>query len=264
VTLPAGWDDAGIRAAAAAWVWVPPDATEARTEDYHLVAYPPSANIPTQVAWCRSERPAADLVDEIVDQVRRWGQADVSFWISQETRPPGLDDLLRSRGAEHVESVDVLALTLDAGVPAISSTFPGEVRFVDDEQSLLAAYAVEGEVWGQHPPTRAQLESRLAELLAPDSLELRAVALLDGEPVATGGATLADGGRILRLWGAATRAAFRGRGAYQALLSARLAAGRQRGAEIALVKAVTTTSSPILRHLGFGSYGQAHRLRLPL
>ena len=72
-------------------------------------------------------------------------------------------------------------------------------------------------------------------------------------PAGAGGYTLA--GPVARLWGAAVVPAFRGRGIYRALVRARLAEAAPRGAALALVHA-EPTSSPILRRLGFGVYGQ--------
>ena len=55
---------------------------------------------------------------------------------------------------------------------------------------------------------------------------------------------------------------FRGRGVYRALLAARMAEAAKRKATLALVKARTSSSSPILRRAGFTSYGTECHLRL--
>ncbi len=94
------------------------------------------------------------------------------------------------------------------------------------------------------------------------------VAYVDGEPAGTAGCTLAAGGRaggcVARLWGGATRSSLRGRGAYHACVGARLELARRRGADLGLVKAVTTTSAPIVRRLGFTAHGVEDRLRLDI
>ena len=69
-----------------------------------------------------------------------------------------------------------------------------------------------------------------------------------------GGYTLV--GEVARLWGAGTRPAFRGRGAYRSLLAARMKLAREHGATLALVKGRVETSGPILRRAGFSSYGE--------
>src|SRR5215212_3256704 len=111
-TLPERWTSERIRDVAARWVWVPPGTSEARTPEYHLLAYPPTSVVPTHVAWCRSSRPAPEVVDEVLAIVRAWRRRDVSFWVGDRTRPADLGDHLRARGAEDVESVEVLSLDL--------------------------------------------------------------------------------------------------------------------------------------------------------
>ena len=258
----ASWTHERILETADRWVWVPEEAREERTADYHLVAYPESFNVPTQVGWCRSERPAGELVDEVLGVVRAWGRPDVSFWVTELTRPSDLAEQLTSRGAEHIETVEIFTWDLGGALP--TSRFEGGVRLVDDLESLRASYLVDQEVWGQQLPDDAALERMLAGLTEPDAAELRVVATLDEEPVCSGGASLAEEGALLRLWGAATRPAWRGRGAYGAVLAERMRIGRERGASIALVKGVTTTSAPILQRVGFTSHGFEHRLRLPV
>ena len=52
------WTAAAVLAAAADWVWIPPDAEQVVTSEYQLIAYPPHFQQPTQVAWSRAARPA--------------------------------------------------------------------------------------------------------------------------------------------------------------------------------------------------------------
>jgi hypothetical protein len=275
-TLPEGWTSARIRDVAATWVWVPPGASEARAPEYHLVAYPPSSLIPTHVAWCRSSRAAAAVVDEVLGIVRAWRRPDVSFWVGDRTEPADLADHLTARGAVHVESVEVLSLDLTAPAMAaagldtvVRDAATGrlecaglEVRQVLDRATLDDAAVVGNEVWGHEQRTEEDVDRQLADLTGPEPTELRVVAYVDGEPASAAGCTLA--GDVARLWGGATRPAMRCRGAYRATLGARLSLARQRGASVGLVKAVTTTSAPIVRRLGFTGHGVEHRLRLDL
>jgi hypothetical protein len=262
-------------------VWVPPGASEARTPDYHLVAYPPTFVAPTQVAWCRSTRASQDIVDEVVAVAAAWGRPDVSFWVGDRTTPRDLAEHLRSRGAVQVESVEVLAQGLTGPGPGASGLEPVEqvpgsgrlvrvgleVRHVLDAATLNDADLVSVEVWGGQPRSAEDTRRVLEELTDPDTTELRVVAYVDGEPASTAGCTLAAGpagGCVARLWGGATRSSLRGRGAYRACVGARLALARRRGADLGLVKAVTTTSAPIVRSLGFTAHGVEDRLRLDL
>ena len=77
---------------------------------------------------------------------------------------------------------------------------------------------------------------------------------LDGEPVGTGGITIADG--VGRLWSGSVLEQHRGRGVYRALLAARLAYAVAHGCTMGLVKGRVETSGPILRRAGFEVYGQ--------
>ena len=88
------------------------------------------------------------------------------------------------------------------------------------------------------------------------------VAYLDGVPVGCGGLSLVDG--VARLWGGAVREEARGRGAYRAVLDARLRRGVERGATMALVKGRIQTSGPILRRAGFEVYGEERSYLVPL
>ncbi len=271
-----GWTSDRVREAAATWVWVPPGASETRTPDYHLVAYPPAFAVPTHVAWCRSPRSAEDVVAEVLAVVRAWRRPDVSFWVGDSTTPTDLRDHLTARGAVHVESVEVLSLPLEethlaaAGlaadpVDADRGRFRCaglDVRVVLDAATLADADLVSSEVWGDAGRSEEDSARLLAELTAPEPTELRVVAYVDGEPATAAGCTVS--GEVARLWGGATRPALRGRGAYRATLGTRLWLARERGATLGLVKAVTTTSAPIVRGLGFTGHGLEHRLRLDL
>jgi hypothetical protein len=274
--LPDPWTSERIRDVASTWVWVPPGASEARTPEYHLVAYPPTLLVPTQVAWCRAARTAESVVEEVLAVVRAWRRPDVSFWVGDRTEPRDLGDHLMARGGEHVESVEVLSLPLTdpafrtAGLDTTVRDAPTgilecgglEVRQVLDRATLDDAALVSDEVWGHEQRSEEDVARQLAELTGPKPTELRVVAYVDGEPASAAGCTLA--GEVARLWGGATRPGMRGRGAYRATLGARLWLARQRGASLGLVKAVTTTSAPIVHRLGFAGHGLEHRLRLAL
>lgn len=272
------WTPERVRAAAAEWVWVPPGASEARTPEYHLVAYPATYAVPTQVAWCRSSRPAQVVVDEVVAVARAWQRPEVSFWVGESTAPADLATHLAGRGAEHTESVEVMSLDLTGGAARDAGLVPEvsgdrlvcagvEVRPVLDAATLADSDLVHAEVWGDQPRSPEETARLLVALADPGATELRVVSYVDGEPACAAGCTVArqrDGGTVARLWGGATRLPLRGRGAYRATVGARLWLAQQRGADLGLVKAVTTTSAPIVRGLGFTAHGTERRLRLDL
>ena len=88
------------------------------------------------------------------------------------------------------------------------------------------------------------------------------MALVDGQPVTTGGCTLA--GEVAQLWGGMTLPASRGRGSYRAVLAERLRLAREHGATLALVKGRILTSGPTLLRAGFADYGQERCYWLPV
>lgn len=117
---------------------------------------------------------------------------------------------------------------------------------------------------GQTPLDEAGLRDELDEVTAGlDTGEgFRVLGRVDGVAVSTGGTTLIDG--FARLWGAATLAEARGRGAYRAVLAERLRAASELGATTALVKGRTATSAPIIARAGFTHYGDERAYRVPL
>jgi GNAT superfamily N-acetyltransferase len=251
------WTTERVLAAAGAAIWVPPEAPQVETDDYLLVDFPPGFDDeqPTQVQWTRSDRPAADLVAEVVERTRAWQRSRLGWWIRLDHRPPDLPAHLRSLGATTVETVGVLARELGTSLPDASSDVRVEV--VRDEQTLRDARLVYAEVWGRSPdPTPEELARDLAEAATPLGARpmFQVVAYLDGEPASAGGCTRS--GEVARLWGAATRPHLRGRGAYRATVRARLEAAREHGATLGLVRGRLHTSAPVLTRLGFASYGE--------
>lgn len=257
------WRDTA-QVAAEEWVWVPPDADQRLTEEYQLVAYPERFAVPTVLTRCRSERSGGDLLAEAAQQVREWGRRELSVWVSELSSPPDLVAALVAAGAEHVESVDVLAADLSRP-PRDLGTWDVQVVRVTSIEDLRRAEALAAEVFGEEPPGEEELTHRHYAITGSRSRppsEIRVLALDGDEAVATGGCTVTGG--IARLWGAATVEWHRGRGAYRAVLSERLRLAAGLGANLALVKGLTQTSSPILRRMGFTHHGSEHRYRLAL
>jgi len=251
--------------AAAAWVWVPPDATDVVTDEYRLVHYPWG----TSVFAAAPRRPLAEVVAEASAAARSRGHAHLSWWVAGEST--ALDDALPALGFTHEDTVDVLAADLD-DVDALEARLevPAdvEVRPADDEVSIRIAARVGNEAFdGEEPTTEEQIQASVAD--SEEALRTglwrfrRYLALVDGEPVGTAGCTLGTGG-VVRLWGAGVLAAARGRGAYRALLAERCRFAAEQGATLALVKGRTVTSAPVLRRAGFVVHGQERLYELDI
>jgi GNAT superfamily N-acetyltransferase len=262
-----GWTADAVLAAAADWTWVPPDARQLRTDDYQLVEYPEyyHLSLPVKVIWSRSGRPAGELIDEVAGQVREWGHGEVGWHISAVTRPAGTEAELARRGATVADTWQVLAYDMTGGLPPLDEPAGVVTKIVRDEQTAEASQRIQQDVWSDGGEVdQASVDRALAE--ARDGLadwsSFQVVAFIGGQPASDGGCTLAGG--AARLWGGGTRPAFRGRGAYRAVLARRMAVARAHGATLALVKGLVDTSVPILRRAGFRVYGGERSYRLVL
>lgn len=258
------WTADAVRAAAAAWIWVPPDAQQVVTSEYQLIAYPSHYVHPTKVAWSKTERPPAQVIAEVLRQVRAWGRDRVYWWVSADTEPAATEPVLLEHGATLADTVQVLAYNLAGGMPELDLPVrtkpdqPGpQAELVRDERTLRASHLVSEEVWDEHRDwSEAEFAADLAgvrEALGSWS-DFQVIVFVDGQPAATGGCGLV--GSAARLWGAGTLPEFRRRGAYRQLLFTRIATAREHGATLALVKGRVATSGPILRRAGFTPYGE--------
>lgn len=249
-----------ILQAAAAWFWVPRDGEHDDTE-LQLVKYPARFGGGVRGSHVRSSRTASDVLDGALDRTRAWGEETLTFW-TNPSDSPDLEDELRHRGAEHIDTVTVFALRIaDARIDVSDAAVAEVVRTLDQVREVDA---INVPVWDQAPLDDAGLRTELAEIESDvvSGSGVRVLARLDGEAVSTGGCTLVGG--FSRLWGAATLEHARGRGAYRAVLSERLTQSAERGAITALVKGRVATSAPILARAGFERYGdeRAYRLRV--
>jgi GNAT superfamily N-acetyltransferase len=202
-------------------------------------------------------------VAEVLARVRDLGRPEVSWWVTASTAPAGLEEVLRERGGTVTEVVDVLAYDLGAGVPDLAVPPDVTATTVTEPRALLDWHRVAAAVWGTPEPPEGQVAAALAAVREERGRgELRVVGYVGPEPAAAAGCTLV--GPVMRLWGAATLPAWRGRGAYRAVLGERLAQAHWRGATLALVKARVGSSGPILRAAGFAAYGQERCYTLPV
>lgn len=242
-------DPEAVRAAAARWIWIPVDATEVMRDDYRLTHYTDYSS----VQWSSTDRPVADLLGEVLDHARAAGRPTLRWWVDARTRPRGTEATLSAFGMEMVERLEVLALPVTTDLPV-----PDDVTVVQatSRAEIELAGRIQAEVFEMSGATEAQVEDLTRSVTLPESERLirSYVAYVDGEPVASAGSTV--DGDALRFWDGSVRSAYRGRGAYRALVAQRLRDARGTTARFALVKAVHTTSAPILKSLGFTPYGE--------
>lgn len=249
-----------ILRASAAWVWFPRDCEQEKTH-LQLVRYPQRFGGGVRGSQVDSAVDGATVLDHAIDRTRAWGESQLTFWTNASDRPD-LEDELRRRGAEHVDTVTVFALAIDELEIDVPDDATAEI--VRTLEQVREVDSINVPVWEQSPLDDHGLQVELDEVVSAlaSGEGVRVLGRLDGEAVSTGGCTIVDG--FARLWGAATLKRARGRGAYRAVLAERLRASAELGATTALVKGRVATSAPILARVGFAIHGdeRAYRLRV--
>jgi hypothetical protein len=175
-------------------------------------------------------------------------------WEVGSSAPPGLVDALLERGLVPDKDPYAVALVLTSEPPPIAPIFAA--RRVETLEELEASARVQWDAFGA-TPQEVEEASRLLSERFRDSVNLRHSVWLDGEIVCTGTATPTEHG--LLLYGGATAAHARGRGAYRALIRARWDDAVALGTP-ALVTQGGSMSRPILERLGFERVGEVHML----
>lgn len=262
------WTPRRVLDASIAMEWRPDGVIEVMADDYRLVRYPDWAldhAVPAaQVTRSRAGRPAQEVIDEVAARVRRWGLHGVAWWVSSATRPTDTEETLRARGGKQIDSVQILARELDAGLPDLDVPADVSVELVTDERTFHAASRVSVRGWGRTEPTSAALARQFTEVIRDLKTwsSFRVVASVRDQAASSGGCTLR--GEIAQLWGAVTVPEYRRRGSYRAVLAERLRLAREHGAALALVKGRVETSGPILVRAGFADYEQQRCYWLPI
>jgi GNAT superfamily N-acetyltransferase len=251
-----------VAAASRAWVWVPPGATKVETDEYLLLRMPEWFGIGLELMRLDPERPAGEVVDEVLERAREFGLPEVNCWVKLHNDPE-LDEVFRERGGVLDETLEVFALDLTPGPPDLGVPDEFGLRWATDLDTMRDNLQVGADVFGDSMPPEDELVAEVERAQTDaEKGSGSVVAYLDGVPVGSGGISLVDG--VARLWGGAVREEARGRGAYRAVVDARLRRGVERGATMALVKGRVQTSGPILRRAGFERYGEERSYRVPL
>ena len=284
------WTEEAVLRESERWVHVPREGRCIEDERRLLVRLPRPWGL-TRVwrSWAGDEQRASGLIEETIGEVRAAGGGRILWHTGDRVAPPFMDGCLARYGFRTTEKLEVLAFLLvnaqEQRLPRIIG-YPEDlsVELVRDADLLREALRVDSEVFRSPPPTGgefAEYAGELEKLRRHErgefsgegvSLAIRFAAHLkpplppgSDNPrgiVAAAGAQVA--GDTLRLWGAATRQAYRGRGAYRALVLERCLIGRHLGATLALAKANVATSGPILKRAGFRRFGAELRHELEI
>lgn len=249
-----------ILRASAAWVWFPRDSDQQKNH-LQLVRYPARFGGGVRGSQVDSDADPVTVLDHAIEHTRAWRETELRFWTNASDRPD-LEEELRRRGAEHVDTVAVFARPIEGSIVDVPLGISAEVVRTLDQVREVDQINVP--VWQQQPldeeGLRVEFDEITSNLDAGKIFRVLARFDADGEAVSTGGCTIADG--FARLWGAATLEHARGRGAYRAVLAERLRVGAALGATTALVKGRTATSAPILARAGFTYHGDERGYRL--
>ena len=198
-----------------------------------------------------------EQVDEVLAEVRgelRARGRTQTQWEVGSSAPPGLVDALLERGLVPDDDPYDVALVLTREPPPVAPAFTA--RRVETLEELEASARVQWEAFGT-PPEQVEEARRLLPERFRDSPHVRHSVWLDGEIVCTGTATPTEHG--LLLYGGATAAHARGRGAYRALIRARWDDAVALGTP-ALITQGGSMSRPILERLGFERVGEVNML----
>jgi hypothetical protein len=204
------------------------------------------------------QRFGADEVDEVLEEVRALlrerGRTKTQWEVGSSAAPDDLVDRLLARGLVHDRDPYAVALVLTTAPPPP----PPELvaRRIETFEDYVAANEVQWQAFEM--PADDIVEARsLLEDRWRQSVTISHGVWLDGELVCTGTAAATEHG--LLLYGGATAAQARGRGAYRALLRARWDDAVSLGTPT-LITQGGSMSRPILERVGFEHVGHVHML----
>lgn len=231
--------------------WLPPDvAIVDRPPLLFVTCARPTPYLNTVL---RTRAPAADL-PALVDEVEAAMAGRRGRWLVPDTIDrAALERVLAARGWAPADRHEVRVLPVDAWRRASDMT----VHAVDTSARLRDAYAVNDAAFGR-PAARSEAELALDLRACTEGGRVHRFVAYDpdGTPIAGGGLTTFPAVGFGLLWGGGVVPGARGRGAYLAVLAARIARARALGiAEVGLY-ARATTSAPIVARLGFARGGE--------
>jgi hypothetical protein len=234
--------------------WLPSDARRIWRADLAYIACDRDAPfLNCGLAMRASDEDVPALLDEVAAAHARVR----SRWkLCGGTSGPVLEAGLAARGyAATVEHRAFAIAPADYHRPVPDDVSVTEIAGLDD---LVAATGVTSAAFGRSTPTNpALLAAELVDCTRPGRRILRFLARdrRSGQPLSSGGLNLYPRLGLGLLWAGGTVPAARGRGAYTALVAARLRAAAREGLDLVGVYARIDSSAPILARQGFAAHG---------
>lgn len=241
--------------ASASWLWYPDEAEAVDDPDFLMVRWPAWFASPPCLMRFTPSTDVAKAFDRVLQTAIAWESDELIIWAKLDA-PEGFEEVVARRGTLD-ETLDVFALDLSAGLPELDVPDELTTTWRNDLDASRAFVEIGMIAFDEGTMPSDDVLLAHAEEAEEDRLAGRGGQLLvhlDGAPIGAAGITMA--GTTARLWGAGVVPQARRRGAYRALLAARLEYAVAHGATMALVKGRVETSGPILRRVGFASYGQ--------
>ena len=234
--------------------WVPPGTQIIDRPELLCVAHP--RDTPTLNSVLRLRAADADLTN-LLGEVRATHAGRTSrVQVPPTIQRPALERALRQAGYTPGHEHDGYVSPTDAHRQPLR---PGlTVRRVDRLSLLQDATDAANAAFGkQDAPSPDEQAAFLRGCADPGGRVHRFVVYdQDGVPLTTGGMTLFEETSFAFLWGGGTVPSGRGRGAYSALVTARLAWARHSGIHAAGLYARLETSAPIVAAQGFTAHGR--------
>lgn len=249
--------DANARLEKTQWdlFWIPPEAGVIdRPELMVIHCRAPKSYLNTVVRT----RARPEALPGLIAEVARVHGHTTSKWLVADTVDTGpLEAALRAAGYRPGDHHEARVARVDRFAPRRADPVL-VARPVDSLARLRDCIAVADAAFGRSAPyTDAALADELARCIDPAGRVHRFVVYdRDDSPVCSGGLNVYPRLGIGFLWAGGTVPSARGRGAYSALVAARLARAAELGLEYVGLYAKTDTSSPIVARQGFERCGE--------
>ena len=173
---------------------------------------------------------------------------DLEWKLFEYDQPADLKDRLIAHGFVPQDPDAVLILDMETIPPALLAPITHDVRRITDAERLNDVASIQQTVWDE---SFDWLIKSLGRTLHDDPEELSVyVAYVDGVPASAGWIDYHAGNPFAGLWGGSTVPAYRKRGLYTALVSARVQEAKARGIRYLTIDA-SPASRAVLEKFGF-------------